>query len=93
MPRKNMLDFKRVAKAIAAAEPALDAIKRQPDGHYTSRQLTAELAPQFGPGRVGRRIVLDGIEWLERITEQITFRHKSGQKKGDYHIYTANKAA
>jgi len=93
MPQKNMLDFKRIAKAIAAAEPALDAIKRQPDGHYTSRQLTAELAPQFGPGKAGRRIVLDGIQWLQRITEQIAFRHKNGQKGGDYYIYNAKRAA
>jgi hypothetical protein len=93
MPQKNMLDFKRIAKAIAAAGPALDAVKRQPDGHYTSRQLTAELAQLFGPGKAGRRIVLDGIQWLERITKQIAFRHKNGRKEGDYYIYTAKKAA
>jgi hypothetical protein len=92
MTQKNKLDFKRIACAITTSEQALDAIQRQPIGYYTKRRLTSELAPKLGPGRASRRAVGDGIDWLQKITAQIEYRHKNGEEKGDYYIYARRVA-
>jgi hypothetical protein len=91
-PKMSELDWKRIDKAIAASPVILDAIKRQPEGHYTKRQLVAELAEQLG----GRVIAQDAIDRLEKSTHQIRYeRHELQQGKGEYHIYlvTAREAA
>ena len=90
----SKLDWKRIDDAIAASPVILDAIKRQPEGHYTKRQLVAELAEQVG-GRVIAQDAIDGLE-KSKSSHQIRFeRHKPQQGKGEYHIYlvTAREAA
>jgi len=89
----SKLDWKRIDDAIAALPDVLEAIKSQPEGHYTKNKLVAELAEQVG----GKVIARDAIDGLEKSTHQIGYkRHKPQRgKKGEYHIYlvTAREAA